>query len=315
MATKTKANPTNGQAKAASNGTASPAAQTPAASRIAVWKTYKIFIGGAFPRTESGRYYPLTLQNGQVVNVCLSSRKDFRNAMVAARDAAHKWASRAAFNRSQILYRMAEMLETRAAQFREELVWLGHTEAEARAEVSAAVDRLIYYAGWCDKFQQVFSAVNPVSSSHFNFSAIEPVGVVAAVAPEDSALLGLVSAIAPIIAGGNTCVVLASESKALCAVTLAEVLSTSDLPGGVVNILTGNLKELMVHMAGHMDVNAMYLNTADGAAQKQAGEESARNVKRLFTEGPRNWFEASEQSPYRILDYTEVKTTWHPIGI
>lgn len=310
MAVKTKTPAT--EPKVASNGNGSAKTTEP---RIAVWKTYKIYIGGAFPRTESGRYYPITLSNGDVVNVCLSSRKDFRNAMTAAREAAHKWASKSALNRGQILYRMAEMLETRAAQFREELQWMGMTEEQARIEVEQAVDRLIYYAGWADKYQQVFSSVNPVASSHFNFSALEPTGVVAIVAPEESPLLGLVSVIAPVLAGGNSCVVLASEARALSAVTLAEALSTSDLPGGVVNILTGNLKELLPHIGGHMDLNAFYLHSSDAALIKTAGELAALNVKRLITESLTNWSSPDAQSPYRILDYCETKTTWHPIGI
>lgn len=283
--------------------------------RVKVLKTYKIFIGGQFPRTESGRYFPLRLKDGEVVNVCLSSRKDFRNAVLAAREAQEKWASRAAMNRSQILYRIAEMLETRAAQFEAELIQMGQKPAEAKAEIAASVDRMIYYAGWCDKYNQVFSSVNPVSSAHFNFSSTEPVGVVSILAPEKSALLGLISVIAPVIAGGNTCVVLASNQKPLCAITLAEVLVSSDLPAGVVNILTGERRELTAPFSTHMDVNAVYISTDEVEVVAQLEKDAALNLKRVRSEKPLNWLDASAESPYRILDYQEIKTTWHPIGI
>jgi acyl-CoA reductase-like NAD-dependent aldehyde dehydrogenase len=231
-----------------------------AAKRLEVLKTYKIYVGGQFPRTESGRYYiPKKSAGKKLANVCLSSRKDFRDAVVAARGAGSGWAGRAAFNRSQILYRMAEMLEGRKVQFIDELVQQDATKAKAEKEVNLAIDRLIYYAGWCDKFQQLFSSVNPVASSHFNFSVPEPTGVVAIIAPQQDSLLGLVSVIAPVIAGGNTCIVLASETKPLCAVTFAEVLNSSDLPGGVVNILTGKPAELASWFVDHMDVNATIL--------------------------------------------------------
>ena len=197
-------------------------------SRLEILKTYKIYIGGQFPRTESGRYYPLKNKKGEVTaNICLSSRKDFRNAVVVARGAFGGWSGRSAFNRGQILYRIAEMLEGRKEQFISELVTQGATASAAKQEVELSIDRMVYYAGWCDKFQQIFSSVNPVASSHFNFSVPEPTGVVAIVASEENSLIGLITAIAPVIAGGNTCVVLASESKPLCAVTFAEVLNTS----------------------------------------------------------------------------------------
>jgi acyl-CoA reductase-like NAD-dependent aldehyde dehydrogenase len=282
-------------------------------SRIEVLKTYKLYIGGQFPRTESGRYYPLMDKKKNVIaNICLSSRKDFRNAVVAARGAFVGWSGRAAFNRSQILYRIAEMLETRKAQFVEELILQGATKSQAEKEVALAVDRLVYYSGWCDKFTAVFSSVNPVQSSHFNFSVPEPTGVVAAVASEDTSLIGLVSVIAPIIAGGNTCVVIASESKPLCSVTFGEVLATSDLPGGVVNILTGKAGELISHMASHMDVNALVYCGSDKATIKSAQELSALNVKRFFN-WSLNWNDSSSQNPYLIGDLQETKTTWHPI--
>jgi len=284
-------------------------------SRIPVLKTYKIYIDGKFPRTESGRFYKLTQTDGTVVSMCLSSRKDFRNAVVAARSAQHSWASKSALLRSQILYRMAEMLETRSAQFIYELEQTGSSTADARLEVETAVDRLIYYAGWCDKYMQVFSSVNPVASSHFNFSSLEPTGLVAAICDENSGLLGLVSIIAPVIASGNSIVLLASEKKALSAISLAEVINDSDLPAGIVNILTGNRKELLEHFASHMDINAIYLNSNSEDEIKMAAEKAALNVKRCINEANVNWMEEASQSPYRILDFTEVKTTWHPIGI
>lgn len=288
--------------------------RTAPAKRLEVLKTYKIYIGGQFPRTESGRYYiPTNAAGKKLANVCLSSRKDFRDAVVAARAAFGGWSSRAAFNRSQILYRMAEMLEGRKAQFIEELVQQDATKAKAEKEVNLAIDRLIYYAGWCDKFQQLFSAVNPVASSHFNFSVPEPTGVVAIIAPQNDSLLGLVSVIAPVIAGGNTCVVLASETKPLCAVTFAEVLNSSDLPGGVVNILTGKPAELASWFTDHMDVNATIYCENNSDTQKMMREKSATNLKRIFFYDKVNWYSEEGQSPYFIMDTQEIKTTWHPV--
>lgn len=282
--------------------------------RIEILKTYKMYIGGQFPRTESGRYYPLTDKKEKVIaNICLGSRKDFRNAVVAARGAFSGWSGRNAYNRSQILYRIAEMLEGRRAQFEAELVLQGEPASAAKKEITLAIDRLLYYAGWCDKYQQIFSTVNPVQTSHFNFSVPEPSGVVAIAAPQETSLIGLVSVIAPVIAGGNTCVVLASEKKPLCAVSFAEVLATSDLPGGVVNILTGNTKELLPHMASHMDVNALIYCGGDREEIRMAKETAANNVKRVYIYKDNNWSDPSEQNPYFILDTQEVKTTWHPI--
>jgi acyl-CoA reductase-like NAD-dependent aldehyde dehydrogenase len=282
--------------------------------RLEVLKTYKIYIGGQFPRTESGRYYIATNKKGEnVANVCLGSRKDFRDAVVAARNAFGGWSGRAAFNRGQILYRIAEMLEGRKAQFIDELIKQDSTRVQAENEVNLCIDRLIYYSGWCDKFQQLFSSVNPVASSHFNFSVPEPTGVVAAIAPQGDSLLGLVSVIAPIIAGGNTCIVLASATKPLCAVTFAEVLNSSDLPGGVVNILTGKVAELVPFFADHMDVNATVFCEADAATQKMIKEKSSLNIKRVLLYDKVKWATASGQSPYFIMDLQEIKTTWHPI--
>ncbi|GMV76952.1 MAG: aldehyde dehydrogenase [Chitinophagaceae bacterium] len=283
-------------------------------TRIAVLKTYKIYIGGQFPRTESGRYYtPFNKTGKPLANMCLSSRKDFREAVVAARNAFGGWSARAAFNRGQILYRIAEMLEGRKAQFIDELLQQGATKEQAENEVNISIDRLVYYAGWCDKYQQLFSAVNPVASSHFNFSVPEPTGVVSIIAPQQTSLLGLVSVIAPVIAGGNTCVVLASESKPLCAITFAEVINSSDVPGGVVNVLTGKVAELAKYFADHMDVNATIFCENDIDTKKLIQDKSALNVKRVFFYDDVKWNVADAENPYFILDTQEIKTTWHPI--
>ncbi len=281
--------------------------------RLAILKTYKIYIGGQFPRTESGRYYVAKNAEGQpLANVCLSSRKDLRDAVLAARSAVPGWSGKAAFTRGQILYRMAEMLEGRRAQFVGELIEQGLKKQKAEKELNLAIDRLIYYAGWCDKYQQVFSAVNPVATSHFNFSVPEPTGVVTVIAPQKDSLLGLVSVVAPVIAGGNTCVVLASESKPLCAVTFAEVLNSSDLPGGVLNILTGSVKELAPWFVDHMDVNATIYCENDSSIRKMIREKSALNLKRVVFYDL-DWSLVTAQSPYLIMDTQEIKTTWHPI--
>ena len=282
-------------------------------ARIEILKTYKLYIGGQFPRTESGRYYTLLDKKNKVIaDICLGSRKDFRNAVVAARAAFGAWSGRTAYNRAQILYRIAEMLETRKAQFIVELTQQGSTKINAEKEVALAVDRLVYYAGWCDKFQQIFSSVNPVASSHFNFSVPEPTGVVAVVAPQDSSLIGLVSIIAPIIAGGNVCIALASEKLPLCSITFAEVLATSDLAGGVVNILTGKTSELISHMSSHMDVNAVVYAGKDQKEILLIKENATLNVKRIFVY-QNDWNKTESQNPYFIFDAQEIKTTWHPI--
>ncbi len=282
-------------------------------ARIEILKTYKLYIGGQFPRTESGRYYTLLDKKNKVIaDICLGSRKDFRNAVVAARAAFGAWSGRTAYNRAQILYRIAEMLETRKAQFILELIQQGSTKINAEKEVALAVDRLVYYAGWCDKFQQIFSSVNPVASSHFNFSVPEPTGVVAVVAPQDSSLIGLVSIIAPIIAGGNVCIALASEKMPLCSITFAEVLATSDLAGGVVNILTGKTSELISHMSSHMDVNAVVYAGKDQKEILLIKENATLNVKRVFVY-QNDWNKTESQNPYFIFDAQEIKTTWHPI--
>lgn len=290
------------------NGTAKKA------ERLPVMKTYKIFIGGKFPRTESGRYYQPTGSDGKpLANICRSSRKDVRDAVIAARGAVGGWAGRSAFNRGQILYRIGEMLEGRRAQFVHELMLHGSTAQQADAEVSAAIDRWIYYAGWCDKYQALFSSVNPTNSSHFNFSVYEPTGVVGVMAPDRSGLLGLVSVIAPVIAGGNSCVVVASESKPLPAVTFTEVLATSDLPGGVVNLMTGFRSELLKPLAAHMDINAVVTDAPTQEERVMLETEATCNLKRVVFPKVTDWNAEQAQSPYFILDTQEVKTTWHPI--
>jgi len=284
--------------------------------RLEVLKTYKIYVGGQFPRTESGRYYTASNTKGeQLGNICLSSRKDFRDAVVAARNAFKGWSARTAFNRGQIIYRIAEMLEGRKGQFIDELIKQDATKTQATKEVIRSIERLIYYAGWCDKFQQIFGSVNPVASSHFNFSVPEPTGVVAAIAPQEISLVGLVSIIAPIIAGGNSCVVLASETKPLCAVSFAEVVNSSDVPGGVINILTGKPSELFSQFASHMDVNAVIYCGNDELMQKEIHQKAALNVKRVLLYREVNWMSDKAQSPYYVLDAQEIKTTWHPIGV
>lgn len=283
--------------------------------RIAVAKTYKLYIGGKFPRTESGRYFVLEDKQGNVIaNMCRGSRKDFRNSVVVARKAQPGWAQASAYLRGQILYRIAEMLEGRREQFIAELILQGSARRAAEREINLSIDRLIYFAGWADKYQQVFSAVNPVSSSHFNFSVLEPTGVVAILAPNDSSLLGLISNIAPAIVGGNTCVALASENMPLCAVSFAEVLHASDVPGGVVNILTGFRAELTEFFASHMDVNAVIYCDGGKAVAKTVQELAAENIKRVIARTHVDWAGSDAENPYLISDSQEVKTTWHPIG-
>lgn len=282
-------------------------------SRLEIEKTYKIYIGGQFPRTESGRYYsPQNPKGESLGNICLSSRKDVRNAVVAARKAFGGWAERSAFNRGQILYRIGEMMEGRKQQFVEELILQGLTKAKAEAEVATAIDRTIYYAGWCDKIAQVLGGVNPVASSHFNFSVYEPTGVVGVIAPEHSSLLGLVSTVIPAIAGGNAVVVITSESLPLCAVTFAEVLNSSDVPGGVVNILTGKGSEMTEALTKHMDVNAVIYGRDDKTVLSSIKANAVLNVKRVF-HYDLDWTSDSAQSLYMISYPMELKTTWHPI--
>jgi len=287
---------------------------TKSKQRVAVAKTYKIYIDGKFPRTESGRYFALRDKKSNVIaNVCQGSRKDFRNAIVAARKAQPKWAAASAYLRGQILYRIAEMLEGRREQFIAELRLQGATATAADKEVDLAIDRLIYFAGWTDKYQQVFSSVNPVSSAHFNFSVLEATGVVSIIAPNDSGLLGLIANIAPAIAGGNSCVVLASEKLPLSAVSFAEVLHASDVPAGVVNLITGFRSELTEYFASHMDVNAVVYCDGGKAVATTIQTLAADNLKHVVARTNLDW-SSDAADPYLIKDTQEVKTTWHPIG-
>jgi acyl-CoA reductase-like NAD-dependent aldehyde dehydrogenase len=262
--------------------------------RLPVRKTYKLYVGGGFPRSESGRSY-----EAEAANVALASKKDLRDAVRAAREALPKWASLTAYNRGQILYRVAEIMEGRRAQF-VELVG-------SETEVDEAIDRWVWYAGWADKLAQVLGTSNPVAGPYFNFTIPEPTGVVGIVAPEEPPLGGLVSRLAPVIVGGNAAVVIASERRPLAAVTLAEVLATSDVSGGAVNILTGRKSELSPVLAGHMDVNAIDLAGVDGD-RVELERLAAENVKRVVRNG-------EGQSPWHAAAYLELKTVWHPIGV
>jgi acyl-CoA reductase-like NAD-dependent aldehyde dehydrogenase len=285
-------------------------------SRLNINKTYKLYIGGKFPRTESGRYYAVNNSKGELIaNMCLASKKDFRNAVVAARKAQDSWENTSALNKGQVLYRVAEMLEGRKEQFIAELITQGESAKSAKEEVEASIDRLVYYAGWSDKYQQIFSSVNPVASSHFDFSVLEPVGVVSIIAPENKSLLSLITLIAPAIVGGNTVIILASESKPLSAVSFAEVLNSSDVPGGVVNILTGKKSELYSHFASHMDVNSIIYCGEDEKIIKSISELASGNIKRIVFYRRNDWINEIYESPYIIEKTQEVKTTWHPTGI
>ncbi|MDB6172492.1 MAG: Aldehyde Dehydrogenase [Chthoniobacteraceae bacterium] len=287
-----------------------------ATQRLRVLKTYKLFIGGKFPRGESGRVAPAQPGEGRRSpgNFCLASRKDFREAAAAARTAQPGWAKASAYLRGQILYRIAEIAEQRRGELSNELARGGTDEAER--EVELAIDRLVYHAGWADKFAQLFSSVNPVATPHFNFTTPEPAGVVAIICPDKPSLLGLVSLLAPVILSGNSAVLLASESAPLPAISFAEILATSDLPPGVVNILTGKRAELVPHFATHMDINAIVDGSGDLTAAVEGRRGSACNMKRHAsrTMPPGDWFSSKAEDPYWILDTIEFKTAWHPIG-
>jgi len=288
-------------------------------SRLDVKKTYKLYIGGKFPRSESGRYLSAKSAAGnQLDNYSHASRKDFRDAVVAARAAEGGWSKATAYNRGQILYRAAEMLQNRASELVAEIA--RSTEASAAAakrEVTLAIDRLVYFAGWTDKYQQVFGSVNPVASAHFNFTTPEPTGVVAVLAPDEPALLALVSLLAPVILSGSTAIVVASEKYPLPAVTFSEILATSDLPGGVVNVLTGKRAELVPHIATHLDVNAIVDGAGAAALSATLQGGSAINLKRYSNRSlpAKEWFTAKGEDAYAILDAVEFKTAWHPIGL
>jgi acyl-CoA reductase-like NAD-dependent aldehyde dehydrogenase len=284
-------------------------------ARVSVRKTYKLYVGGAFPRSESGRSYPVhAAKNDDLLAFAAqASRKDARDAVVAARGAVGKWTAATAYNRGQVLYRVAEMIEGRAGQFAEEILAAeGISQAAARRTVTAAIDRWVWYAGWPDKVAQVAGGANQVAGPYFNFSVPEPTGVVAVIAPAESSLLGLVSVVAPVIATGNTVVVVASEDRPLPAITLSEVLATSDVPGGVVNVLTGRTAELAPVLAGHFDVNAIDLTGAPAESRTELERLAAANVKRVFWAAD-DWAEAP--TPRRMLAFLETKTVWHPVGI
>lgn len=289
--------------------------------RLAVAKTKKLYLGGEFPRSESGRSFPLNaVKTGKFyANIAQASRKDARNAVEAARKAFGSWSKKTAFNRGQILYRMAEMLEARAAEISGELQLVsGASAAAAAKEVEASVDRLVWYSGWCDKYQQLAGNHNPVSGSYFDFTIPEPMGVVVAACPAFAPVLGFISQIAPIIAGGNSVIAISSEENPAVVVSLAEVLATSDLTGGVVNVLTGYRKELLPGLAQHMDVNALDLAGTSDAERSEAEKAATENLKRIRT---KSWGSAEDlygdagQKLDYITDFQEYKTIWHPIGV
>lgn len=287
-------------------------------TRLNVRKTYKLYINGEFPRTESGRSYPIRTKGGELLaNACRGSRKDLRNAVQAARKAQPGWSGKTAYNRGQILYRIAEVCESRAAELVDELRRQGSSAAEARKEMDAVIDRWVYYAGWSDKYAQVFGSVNPVAGPYYNFTVPEPTGVVGIVAPEQPSLLALISRIAPAIVGGNTVVAIPSESRPLAAITLGEVFETSDVPAGVINLISGVKTELVPWLAAHMDVNAIDATGIAADALPAVQKTAAENVKRVvrFDGDEIGWSDARRsQSPYAIFDFQEMKTVWHPIG-
>lgn len=278
--------------------------------RLEVKKTYKLFIGGAFPRSESGRTYEAKGPDGAfIANSSLASRKDLRDAVVAARNAQIRWAGATAYNRGQILYRIAEMLEGRRAQFATEIAALdGISLQEAELEVHTAIDRWVWYAGWSDKLAAINGSTNPVAGPFYNFTIPEPMGVIGAIAPENQSLLGLVDAIAPIIVSGNTVVVLASTRAPLPAMTFAEVLATSDLPAGVCNILTGQKSELAPWFASHMDIDGLDISGVDESSRSDIKIAGVENLKRIHV------FDDAA-TPQRIFAFMEAKTVWHPIGV
>ena len=285
------------------------------AQSLKIHKTYKLYIDGKFPRTESGRYIKwIDPKKNMTINFCRGSRKDFRNAVVAARGAFKAWSDRSAYNRGQIFYRIAEMLESRKEQFKSELILQGFTKKQSEKEVALSINRLVYYAGWADKYQQLFSRVNPVSSPYYNFSSPEPTGVVSVIAPDDSCLLGFLSVIVPAVVGGNTVVILASESYPLCGITFAEVLHSSDVPGGVINIMSGRRSELIEQFSSHMDVNAIIYCGVDSGHASMIEKNTALNVKRAVNYADQNWINPDSEGPYHIMKSQEIKTTWHPIG-
>ncbi|MFZ9681987.1 MAG: aldehyde dehydrogenase family protein [Cephaloticoccus sp.] len=285
-------------------------------TRLPITKTPKPYVGGAFIRSESGRTYALNDAKGEFfANIPQCTRKDLRNAVEAAAKAGPGWAKRTAYNRGQILYRLGEMVEARRAELIDTLVRFGATKGAAAREVDACSDRLVYYAGWADKYEQVLGNVNPVASPHFNFTVTEPMGVVGVIAPDAPALLGLISLVAPVITSGNTVVAAVSETNPYPAILLCEMLATSDLPGGVVNLLTGFRKELVPTFATHAHLRGISAATADADERRALRLGAADSVKRVHLVDPnRNWLADSAQDLYAIRDFLEFKTTWHPIG-
>jgi acyl-CoA reductase-like NAD-dependent aldehyde dehydrogenase len=284
--------------------------------RIEVLKTYKTYVDGKFPRSESERTYQVKDDHGKVIaNACRCTRKDVRDSVVAARSAVADWSSRSAYNRGQILYRIAEMLEGRKDQFIRELTLKGMNPEEAGYEIELTVDRLIYYAGWTDKYSQVFGTINPVASSHFNFSIPEPTGVVGIIAPDQDPLLSLITLVAPVVCGGNTCVVIASESNPLPAVSFGEVLNSSDVPGGVVNVLTGYRSEMIESLSSHKNVNGILNGVSDKEFRKLIDENASINIKRVYHLQTENYADRASENPYLIINFQETKTTWHPVGV
>ncbi len=288
-------------------------------SRLPVQKTYKLYIGGKFVRSESGRVSPALGGNETTIaNYSRASRKDFRDAVVAARAAFGGWAKQSAYLRGQILYRAAEMLEMRQAELSAELARAdGARRGRAEEEAALAIDRLVHYAGWTDKFSQLFSSVNPVASSHFNFTSPEPSGVVVVVCPDEPPLVAMVSLVAPVILAGNTAIVIPSNTKPLPALTFSEIIATSDLPGGVVNVLAGDRAELASHLASHMAVNGIIDASGDDAVGQQLQRGGGFNVKRYTRRDltTAEWRGEKAENPYWILDSVEMKTAWHPIGL
>ena len=284
--------------------------------RLEVLKTYKTYVNGKFPRSESERVYMISDKKGRhIANACRCTRKDIRDAVVSARSAFSGWSDRSAYNRGQILYRIAEMLEGRKDQFIQELENSGIEHKKAKSEVECSIDRLLYFGGWTDKISQVFGTVNPVASSHFNFSVPEPSGVVGILGPEDFPLLSIVSLIAPVIASGNCTVLIPSEKNPLPSISFGEVLHASDLPGGVVNILSRYHNEMMDHLTSHMDVNSIVNTSTDKNIMKHIDENASISVKRVTHYSITDWMDDRYENPYMILECMEIKTTWHPIGV
>lgn len=299
----------------ATNGEAKLNGSSTIGNRIPVVKTYKLYIDGKFVRSESGRYMQTNNKENFGANICRASRKDIRDAVVVARKAQSDWSKKTAYNKGQILYRIGEMLEGRRAQLIHTMMLDGATETQSTNEINNAVDCFIYFAGWSDKYIQMFSSVNPVESAHFNFSYPEPTGVVTAICPDESPLFALANIIAPVIVGGNTIVVLSSQQYSRTACELAEVLHSSDVSGGVVNILNGSKKELISHLASHKDVNAMIYAGTTGDENKIIETNCAINVKRAIKLSATESNSNAGLHPYRIMSTQEIKTTWHPVGL